>query len=76
LSPVPKTPSSEMITLLRQWWKARQGFDAHTTPLQERWRSPGRKRGTPMGTRQLSFATHLLERGTDWRRKETVDPVT
>ena len=28
--------SRETIDLLRQWWKARRGFDAHT-PIQERW---------------------------------------
>src|SRR6202049_3531492 len=83
--------SPETLALLRQWWKARRGFDAHTTPLQERWLFPGRKPGMPVTTRQLnrlfsaaaagagikkgvtlhalrhSFATHLLERGTDIR---------
>src|SRR5712672_1405026 len=39
--------SPEMIDLLRQWWKSRRGFDAHTTPLQERWLFPGRKPGMP-----------------------------
>jgi len=50
--------SPEMIDLLRQWWKARRGFDAHTTPLQERWLFPGRKPGMPMTTRQLNRLFH------------------
>jgi len=82
--------SPDMLDLLRQWWKARLGFDTRT-PVQERWLFPGRKPGQPMTRRQLSrlfheaandagikkrmtlhalrhsFATHLLERGTDIR---------
>ena len=83
--------SPQTLALLRQWWKARRGYDA-TTPVQERWLFPGRKPGKPMTTRQLSrlfhaaaeaagikkgvtlhalrhsFATHLLDRGTDIRK--------
>src|SRR2546426_380343 len=36
--------SPETLDLLRQWWKARRGYDA-TTPLQERWLFPGRRPG-------------------------------
>ena len=83
--------SPQTLALLRQWWKARRGYDA-TTPVQERWLFPGRRPGKPMTTRQLSrlfhaateaagikkgvtlhalrhsFATHLLDRGTDIRK--------
>jgi integrase/recombinase XerD len=37
--------SAETLDLLRQWWKARRGFDT-TTPVQERWLFPGRKPGS------------------------------
>jgi integrase/recombinase XerD len=46
--------SDEMLGLLRRWWKARRGHDAHLLPVQERFLFPGRKAGTPMTTRQLS----------------------
>jgi integrase/recombinase XerD len=44
----------EMLGLLRQWWKARRGYDTHLLPVQEQFLFPGRKAGTPMTTRQLS----------------------
>src|SRR5207245_1902495 len=46
--------SDEMLGLLRQWWKARRGYDTQLLPLQEQFLFPGRKPGTPMTTRQLS----------------------
>ena len=83
--------SPEVLTLLRQWWKARPRWYDIGVPPEERWLFPGIRRGKPMTTRQLnrlfhqtadaagirkpvtlhtlrhSFATHLLERGTDIR---------
>jgi integrase/recombinase XerD len=59
--------SPEMIDLLRQWWKARRGFDA-TTPLQERWLFPGRKPGMPMTTRQLNRLFHEAADGAGIRK--------
>src|SRR6266478_505352 len=46
--------SDEMLGLLRQWWKARRGYDTNLLPLREQFLFPGRKPGTPMTTRQLS----------------------
>jgi integrase/recombinase XerD len=60
--------SPEMIDLLRQWWKVRRGFDAHTTPLQERWLFPGRKPGMPMTTRQLNRLFHEAANGAGIRK--------
>jgi site-specific recombinase XerD len=48
---------AKMLDLLRQWWKARRGYDA-TTPIHERWLFPGRRPGQPMTTRQLNRLFH------------------
>jgi len=50
--------SPEMLDLLRQWWKARPSWHDAGTPLEERWLFPGRRRGKPMTTRQLSRLFH------------------
>ncbi len=60
--------SPEMITLLRQWWKARRSFDAPTTPVEERWLFPGRKPGMPMSTRQLNRLFHEAADGAGIRK--------
>ena len=60
--------SPEMIDLLRQWWKARPGFDPYTTPLQERWLFPGRQSGQPMTTRQLNRLFHEAADGAGIRK--------
>jgi site-specific recombinase XerD len=60
--------SPETVDLLRQWWKARRGFDTHTTPIQERWLFPGRKPGRPMTTRQLNRLFHEAADGAGIRK--------
>src|SRR5712672_2808579 len=67
--------SPEMIDLLRQWWKARRGFDAHTTPLQERWLFPGRKPGMPMTTRQLNRLFHEAADGAGSKKGVTMNAL-
>jgi site-specific recombinase XerD len=61
--------SPEMIDLLRQWWKVRRGYDAHTTPLQERWLFPGSKPGQPVSTRQLNRLFHEAADGAGIRKR-------
>jgi site-specific recombinase XerD len=63
--------SPEMLALLRQWWKARVGFDA-TTPVPERWLFPGRKPGRPMTTRQLSRLFHETADAAGIKKKVTL----
>lgn len=48
----------EVLDLLRQWWKARPARYDGGVPLKERWLFPGRKRGEPLTTRQLSRLFH------------------
>src|SRR6266700_139972 len=50
--------SPEMLALLRQWWKVRPPYDDRGVPPQERWLFPGRRRGQPLSTRQLTRLFH------------------
>src|ERR1700682_3187471 len=61
--------SPEMIDLLRQWWKVRRGYDAHTTPLDRKWLFPGSKPGQPMSTRQLNRLFHEAADGAGIRKR-------
>jgi site-specific recombinase XerD len=82
---------SEVLDLLRQWWKVRPSQHDGGVVAEQRWLFPGRSERLPLTTRQFgrlfkeaakaaglrktlslhalrhSFATHLLERGTDIR---------
>jgi site-specific recombinase XerD len=48
----------EVLDLLRQWWKVRPTRYDEGVPLKERWLFPGRRRGEPLTTRQLSRLFH------------------
>jgi integrase/recombinase XerD len=48
----------EVLDLLRQWWKVRPTRYDDGMPLKERWLFPGRRRGEPLTTRQLSRLFH------------------
>ena len=50
--------SPEMLDLLRQWWKVRPTRDDAGIEPGERWLFPGRQRGQPTTTRQLSRLFH------------------
>ena len=91
----------EVLSLLREWWKARPTRYDADMPVRERWLFPGHRLGKHLTTRQLSrlfhettkaagitkpvslhslrhsFATDLLDRGTDIRYIQALlEPTT
>jgi site-specific recombinase XerD len=60
--------SAETLDLLRQWWKVRPTRDDAGTSPAERWLFPGRTRGRPMTTRQLSRLFHEAADGAGIRK--------
>jgi site-specific recombinase XerD len=60
--------STETLDLLRQWWKVRPTRDDAGIPPAERWLFPGRRRGRPMTTRQLSRLFHEAADGAGIRK--------
>ena len=59
----------EVLALLRQWWKARPTLYDAGVPPQERWLFPGRRRGLPMTTRQLSRLFHETSEAAGIRKR-------
>ncbi len=49
---------AQVLDLLRQWWKVRPTRYGEGMPVKERWLFPGRRRGQPLTTRQLSRLFH------------------
>jgi integrase/recombinase XerD len=60
--------STETLDLLRRWWKVRPTRDDAGIPPAERWLFPGRRRGRPMTTRQLSRLFHEAADGAGIRK--------
>jgi integrase/recombinase XerD len=60
--------SPEMLDLLRQWWKVRPTRDDAAVAPGERWLFPGRRRGRPTTTRQLSRLFHEAADGAGIRK--------
>jgi integrase/recombinase XerD len=64
--------SPEMLALLRQWWKVRPPYDDRGAPSQERWLFPGRRRGQPLSTRQLTRLFHEATAAAGIRKDVTL----
>jgi integrase/recombinase XerD len=60
--------SDETLDLLRRWWKVRPTRDDAAISPAERWLFPGRNRGKPMTTRQLSRLFHEAADGAGIRK--------
>ena len=64
--------SSELLTLLREWWGERTNKYDLNVPLEERWLFPGRRKGLPLTPRQVTRLFHATVAAAGIKKKLTL----